>query len=324
MVLRFETIPSFDYSKTISDYVNQIDNYLSTCNTLPNQSIRTILRKNTNIKSIHSSISIEGNTLSLLKIKDTINGKPVEGPFDEIVEAKNAIKAYGIIDKTDVMSVDCFLKIESIMMWGLVETNGFRDGKVVITDGDTVFYEPPEASEVPMMVDKLFDWCSASGYPLYLIAAVAHYYIEAIHPFRDGNGRMGRYWHSAMLRSHNKVFRMISIENAISHRQQEYYDVLEKCQKDNDCTRFIEFMLELTLSSLKSLSRMLEPRMSALLTSMGNKPMTSAQIMETLGLKDRKHFRTTYLRPALECGFIAMTEPDSPNSPAQKYVRLVF
>ena len=324
MALIYESIPTFKYSKLISDLINQINDALTTCDDNTDKSIRTILRKNSHIKSIQSSIAIEGNTLSLLKIKDTINGKIVEGPFDEIVEAKNAIKAYDLIDKTEIMSVDCFLKIESIMMWGLVDTNGFRDGKVVITDGETIYYEPPEASQVPGMVEKLFDWCSTSGYPLYLIAAVAHYYIEAIHPFRDGNGRMGRYWHSAMLRKQSKVFRMVSIENAISRRQQDYYDILEKCQKENDCTGFIEFMLELTLSSLQSLSRMLEPRMSALLTSMGSKPMTSAQIMNKLGLKDRKNFQSSYLRPALECGFIAMTEPDSPHSPSQRYVRLVF
>ena len=324
MALIYESIPTFKYSKLISDLINQINDALTTCDDNTDKSIRTILRKNSHIKSIQSSIAIEGNTLSLLKIKDTINGKIVEGPFDEIVEAKNAIKAYDLIDKTEIMSVDCFLKIESIMMWGLVDTNGFRDGKVVITDGETIYYEPPEASQVPGMVEKLFDWCSTSGYPLYLIAAVAHYYIEAIHPFRDGNGRMGRYWHSAMLRKQSKVFRMVSIENAISRRQQDYYDILEKCQKKNDCTGFIEFMLELTLSSLQSLSRILEPRMSALLTSMGGKPMTSAQIMDRLGLKDRKHFQSEYLRPALECGFVTMTEPNSPHSPSQRYVRLVF
>ena len=323
-MLKYECIPSFNYSKKISEYVHEIDDTLGTINNYSDTRLRNILKKSNHVKSVRSSIAIEGNTLTTQEIKSLMKEEEISGPFDEIVEAKNAIKAYDIIDKTEIMSVDCFLRIESIMMWGLVDTNGFRDGKVVITDGETIYYEPPEASQVPGMVEKLFDWCSTSGYPLYLIAAVAHYYIEAIHPFRDGNGRMGRYWHSAMLRKQSKVFKMVSIENAISRRQQDYYDILEKCQKENDCTGFIEFMLELTLSSLQSLSRILEPRMSALLTSMGGKPMTSAQIMDRLGLKDRKHFQSEYLRPALECGFVAMTEPDSPHSPSQRYVRLVF
>lgn len=324
MALRYENIPSFGYTKRISELIYDIDAALDSCTDDGDKTIRSVLRKNTFAASVQSSTAIEGNTLGLQKIKEMIRGKTVDGSFDEIVEAKDAIKAYDLIDKTNITSVDCFLKIESIMMWGLVETNGYRDGRVVITDGETIFYEPPEASEVPAMMDRLFDWCAASRYPLYLIAAVAHYYIEAVHPFRDGNGRMGRYWHSAVLHRQDKVFRMVSIENAIYRRQQDYYDILEECQKAEDCTHFIEFMLELTLSSLQSLSHILEPRMSALLTAMGNKPMSSKQIMDSLGLRDRANFQTCYLRPALEYGFIAMTEPESPHSPTQKYVRLVF
>lgn len=230
MILKVEDIPEFEFTKRISELCKDIDDLVESSQDLGDKSIISILRKTANVRSINSSLAIEGNGLGFMKIRDTIEGKPVEGPFDEIVEAKNTVKAYSVIDRVDVFSVDCFLKTESIMMWGLVEENGFRDSKVVVTDGTKVHYEAPDASEVGPMVDRLFDWCRSSGYPMYLTAAVAHYYVESIHPFRDGNGRMGRYWHSAMLRKQDRIFRMISVENSARKHRQEYYDVLERCQ----------------------------------------------------------------------------------------------
>jgi len=324
MILEINDIPRFQFTKSISDLCRDIDDLLESSQDLGDKGIVSILRKTTNVKSINSSLAIEGNSLGFMKIRDTIEGKAVEGPFDEIVEAKNAVKAYSLIDRTDVYSADCLLKVESIMMWGLVEENGFRDSKVVVTDGAKIYYEAPDASQVESMVGRLLDWCRGSGYPLYIVAAVAHYYIESIHPFRDGNGRMGRYWHSAMLRKQDKLFRMVSVENEIRRHQQEYYDVLERCQEVQDCTEFVEFALTLTKSALGDLSHLLDPHISALLRSMGTKPVSSAELMSKMGLRDRVNFQTNYLRPAVEHGFVEPTDPEHPRNPHQKYRRIVF
>ena len=324
MSLKYSDIPKFDYSKKIALADEAIRAIIDSQKGRVCGDIRPVLRKTARINSIQSTIAIEGNSLGFLKVKDLIDCKSVEGPFDEITEAKNAIEAYRLIGKTDIMSVDCFLKIESIMMWGLVEENGFRDGKVVIAEGEKIIYEPPEAGEVASMIDRLFDWCSSSGYPLHITSAVMHYYIEAIHPFRDGNGRMGRFWHSAMLRKESKLFRLVSIENAIRNRQQDYYQVLERCQTASDCTEFIEFMLDIVLSSLMTLTHIMEPKMAAILMAIGSKTMSSSEIMSKLGLKDRGHFQKEYLRPALDYGFIEMTDPESPRSPTQKYRGIIL
>ena len=324
MILKVEDIPKFNYSKKISELSKTIEGYLNSDDSYADKTIETVLRKTTRIHSVHSTTAIEGNTLGLLRVKDTIDGKPVEGPFDEIAEVKGALNAYKLIDKVDITSIDCFLKIESIMMWGLVEENGFRSGDVVIAEGDSVIYRPPKASDVEDLMARLFEWCSSSGLPGYIAGAIMHYYIEAIHPFRDGNGRMGRFWHSAILRRQDRRFRMVSIENAILRHQDDYYRVLEECQADFDCTGFVEFMMELTASVFGDVKHILEPKMSALLRAMGDKPMSSAEIMKKMGLKDRAHFQSVYLGPAIGYGFVAMSDPEHPHSPTQKYRRLVF
>jgi len=323
MILEIGDIPKFRFTKSVSALCGDIDGILESLGSSCSD-VSSALRKATRAKSICSSLEIEGNTLGIVKIREILAGKDVQGSFDDVVEAKNAVKAYSEIDRTDVFSMECFLKIESVMMWGLVEENGFRESKVVVTDGTKIYYEAPDASLVEPMVSRLFEWCRNSGYPMYLTAAIAHYYIESIHPFRDGNGRMGRYWHSAMLRKQDRLFRMVSIENAARTHQQEYYDILERCQSVQDCTEFVEFMLMLTNSALEELSYLLDTRISALLRAMGTKPLSSAQIMDRMGLRDRVNFQTKYLRPAVDHGFVELTDPEHPRNPHQKYRRIVF
>ena len=321
MKLQINQIPSFNYTKKIDnliDSIKLISKELQSVKAVPS-AVR--LRKVSKIRSVNSTLAIEGNGLSYLDVRDTINGKTVEGPFDEVLEVKNASKAYDEIASVDVFSQDDFLRIEGIMMWALVEKNGFRTDSVCIAEGDRISYVAPPADEVPEMMGRLFSWCRESGYPMPVVASVFHFYIESIHPFRDGNGRMGRYWHAAMLSRSDRVFRMVSLESAVRKNRSRYYDVLEECQKDMDCTPFVEFMLELTLGSLEELRLLLDPRISAMLKRMGDAPMKASEIMRKMGLSDRNNFRRLYLDPALKCGLAEMTEPDKPRSRNQMYRR---
>lgn len=206
-------------------------------------------------------------------------------------------------------------------MWDLVEESGFRTHKVGIYEEDGLVYLAPPAEEVRGLMERLLDWCESSNFSPTVTAAVAHFYIESIHPFPDGNGRMGRMWHFAILHQYDPIFDLIPIESRIHRHQKEYYETLERCQHMNvqDCTGFIEFCLDMNIESLTDLLHLKDPNISRLLDTIGAKPMSATQIMKKMGLSSKQHFLRNYMRPAIEYGFVSMTEPNSPHSCRQKY-----
>ena len=283
------------------------------------------LRRTSDLRSINSSLAIEGNELDILRMRDVINGRTVEGPFDEILETKNAIRAYDEVRDADLWSVDDFLRIHGTMMFGCVEQEGFRTHGVCIAEGDgRVVYVAPGHDQVEPMVRRLFDWCRDSDYPAPVTAAIAHYYIESVHPFPDGNGRIGRLWHSEVLHRWDPVFDLVPIETKIRGSQDEYYAVLERCQhhERQDCTGFIEFCLAMNVGSLTDVLHLKDPRMSRLMDAMGPDPMTSSEIMGRMGMRHKPYFMANYMRPAIEWGLVSMTEPGSPHSRYQRYRRM--
>ncbi len=259
--------------------------------------------------------------MSLTDIRDIINGKTVEGSFDQIVEIKDAIEAYALIEQVDPCSIDDLVQVHDVMTFGQLEHGGFRECPIGVFEGDKVIYRAPEPNMVPEMISRLFEWLSTTESPAVIKAAVAHYYIESIHPFEDGNGRMGRYWHTLILTRYDKIFDMVSLESKIGQRQNEYYSSLEDCQsaEPQDCTQFIDFCLDSTISALEDLLHLKDPRIHAILTVLDDGPKTTTELMSSLKLKDRSNFRNGYLIPAMEYGFVEMTEPDKPNSPKQRY-----
>lgn len=211
------------------------------------------LRKNNQIKTIHSSLAIEGNSLSVEQITDIINGKRVLAPEKDILEVNNAIKLYNDLTIFDSCSVESLLKAHKILMQGLVEDNGkWRKGNAAIFKGTEIIHFAPPASRVSLLMQDLFNFINKNdGTSEIIKACIFHYEFEFIHPFSDGNGRIGRLWQQLLLMQTNKIFEYISVESLIRNNQSEYYSVLSKCDKLGESTLFIEFMLDQIVTALR-------------------------------------------------------------------------
>lgn len=316
-----EDIPEYEVTSGIMRKIFDVERLLVSIDYLSDKRIIARLRKESRIKSVSSSLAIEGNELGPFVVRDIINGKNVEGPFDEILEIKNAINAYRDAEKADPWSIEDFLMVAEDMMFGLVEHDGYRRYGTGVFEGDVLRYKAPEYELVPAMMDRLFEWGRRSESHPLVKAAVVHYYIEAIHPFEDCNGRMGRLWHSVILNRFDRSFGMVPVESGIRAVQDDYYRVISKCDELGDCTRFIDLMLDVTIRSLKNVLHALDPNMRRLLEAMESRPMTMKEIMDAMGLRDRANVSRLYIRPALEYGLIEMTEP--PRSPKQRYRRIL-
>lgn len=202
------------------------------------------LRKANRIKTIHSSLAIEGNNLSEGQVADIINGKTVVAPIREIQEVKNAIRVYDIYDSLDAFKEKDLLKAHSIMMEALIDFPGrYRSGGVGVYGDKGLVHMAPPPQRVPELMGSLFEWLDKAEDNLLVRSCVFHYEFEFIHPFMDGNGRTGRLWQSLILGKLNPVFNHLPVENMIHANQQEYYDAIGASTAKGDSGPFIEFML---------------------------------------------------------------------------------
>jgi Fic family protein len=214
----------------------------------------TKLRKANRIKSIQSSLWIEGNSLSEVQVSDIINNKRVLGSEKDIREVKNAIEVYESLGEFRYDNLKSYLKAHKLLMKGLVENPGvFRTKGVGVFKGEIVAHVAPPAWNVENLMQELFKYLKTSNDNLIIKSCVFHYEMEFIHPFMDGNGRMGRLWQTVILMKENPVFEFLPIEHEIKIKQQNYYDALGKSDKEGVCTVFVEFMLEKIKVSLTKL-----------------------------------------------------------------------
>ncbi len=212
------------------------------------------LRKSNRIKTIHSSLQIEGNTLSLEQVSALIDNKRVLGPQKDVTEVLNAIMVYDQLPTFDHKNEKSFLKAHKILMDGLVNNNGkYRKSEVGIMKGSKLAHVAPPAENVPFLMKDLFSYLKTSADPVLIKSSVFHYETEFIHPFSDGNGRMGRMWQTVILMTEFPVFEYLPFETLISKKQKEYYAALSKSDKDGYSTSFIEFMLHTLNESLEEL-----------------------------------------------------------------------
>lgn len=211
------------------------------------------LRRQNRVRSIADSLAIEGNSLSLEQTTAIFDNKRVIGPKAEILEIQNAIKAYAKASAWKAHVEKDFKSAHAILMTGLLPTAGkYRPGAVGIIKGSKVSHVAPGAKQLPILMANLFRFAAKirDTHPL-ILGAVVHYEIEFIHPFEDGNGRIGRLWQHVILRNYHPFFAHVPFESFIRQRQKDYYATLEKCDKTGDCTLFVEFSLQTLIAALK-------------------------------------------------------------------------
>lgn len=326
--------PLFHMTDKITYLIAEISEQVGRITVLQEGTISPHLRRGNRIRTIHSSLAIENNSLSLEQVTAILEGKRVLGNPNEIKEVQNAYEAYELMLRLNPLSVNDLLKAHKLMMQGLVPENGrFRSREVGIFAGKTLVHMALPAEFVPEHIHNLLAWYKASELHPLVKSAVFHYEFECIHPFADGNGRMGRMWHSLLLGKWKEMFFWLPIEELIQSRQKEYYDTLGIADKKADSSGFVELMMEIIRDSLNEVAvvgRSTDQdsdqvtdqdknQIDRIISVIGEDTLSAAEIMARLGLSHRPTFRKNYLNPALEQNLIERTIPDKPNSRNQKY-----
>lgn len=249
-------MPPFKITAKIIELISRISEKIGEINSLENSPHHVELRKQNRIKTIHSSLAIESNSLSIEQITAIIEGKRVLGAPNEILEVKNAIQAYELLLSLNPYEEKDLLKAHSLMMKDLVNRRGkYRNDGVGIFDGENVVHLAPPADRVPHLMGDLFDWLKKSDAHPLIKSCVFHYEFEFIHPFQDGNGRMGRLWQTVILKEWKDVFAWLPVETLVKENQADYYKALSTSDSDADSTLFTEFMLSMILSAVEEIIR---------------------------------------------------------------------
>ncbi len=214
------------------------------------------LRRANKIKTIHSSLAIEGNTLTESQVSDLLDGKRVVAPVRQIQEVKNAIATYDLIAELNPFEAGDLLRAHKVLMSALDDRPGrFRQGGVGVFAGDQCIHMAPPADRVPSLMNELFNWLKKAEDHLLIRSCVFHYEFEFIHPFADGNGRMGRLWQSLILGQLHEAFLALPVESIVHDNQQAYYDAINESTKRAGCGAFINFMLTEIYEALKVYQR---------------------------------------------------------------------
>jgi len=315
--------PPYTITPTILNMAAKISENVGRLSVLADADKALQLRRINRIRTIHGSLAIEGNTLSEVQITAVLDGKRVAAPPREIKEARNAIAVYDCMGRWRPTVEADLIEAHRGLMKGLIDDAGaYRRGGVGVMGGGEVLHMAPPASRVQKLMHDLFMWLNASDDHPLITSSVFHYEFEFIHPFADGNGRMGRLWQTLILTCWNRLFAHIPVESLVHEYQTDYYQALQDSTNAADSAPFIEFMLRMILDAISLLTPQVAPQATPQvqqLLAVLDGEMSRAQLQYAIGLKDRKSFREGYLAPALAIGLIEMTLPGKPNSPLQKY-----
>ncbi len=290
-------IPPFTITARTIDLISQISEAVGEINSLESSPRQVELRKKNRIKTIQSSLAIENNSLSVEQITAIIEGKRVLGSPNEILEVKNALNAYELLLTLNPFSEKDLLKAHKFMMANLVSQSGkYRSGGVGVFDGSGIVHLAPPAERVPFLMSDLFAWLKKSDVHPLVKSCVFHYEFEFIHPFEDGNGRIGRLWQSVILKHWKDVFAWLPVETLIKENQEAYYMALSTSDSDAESTKFIVFMLELILKTIneilvneKKITQKIDVKITAnqkkiLETVMKNPFLTQEELAKIVGI----------------------------------------
>ena len=254
--------------------------------------------------------------------------------LEEVQEVRNAIKAYEAFQQWQPSQEVDLLQAHQVLMTGLIDEVGqYRHGGVGVMSGDRVVHMAPPANQINRLMADLLDWLNDSDIHPLIQSSVFHYEFEFIHPFADGNGRMGRLWQTLILSRWNPIFANIPVESLIYQNQKAYYEALQASTDRTDSAPFIEFILQMILDAILSsndaaqasdhvtaqASVQVSDHVQRLISLLGQDDYTLAELMQFVGLTHRATFQKNYLNPAIEAGLIERTIPDKPKSPKQKY-----
>jgi Fic family protein len=316
--------PPYSVTPAIYNAVAEISELVGRYTATTETRLTPMLRRGNRIRTIQASLAIENNTLTVEQVTAVIDGKRVMGLPREIQEVRNAFTAYEKMDIWNPASVNDLLTAHGLMTAGLIDESGvFRNSGVGIYKGKELIHMAPPADRVHGLMSDLMAWFASTGEHPIVASCIFHYEFEFIHPFSDGNGRLGRLWQTLILSKWKPLWAYLPVETIISEQQQQYYDLLGKADAAGDATPFVEFMAQVLKQALAKAITMevtIEVAMEVKrIIGVLNGEMKRKEIQSALKLKNDDHFRLAYLLPALTDGFIEMTQPDSPKSPTQRY-----
>ncbi len=318
--------PPYTITPAILNLVAEIGEMVGRYTVLAEQNLTPLLRRENRIRTIQASLAIENNTLTLEQVTAVIDGKRVLGHPREIQEVLNAFAAYEAMVAWQATSQEDLLAAHGLLMSALIDGAGiFRAADVGIFRGEQLVHMAPPANRIPHLMDDLLSWLERTNEHPLVASCVFHYELEFIHPFADGNGRMGRLWQTLILRNWKPLLAYLPVETVIRERQEAYYRVLAEADERADATPFIEFMLSAVRDTLREavstdqVAGHVTDQVALLIEAIGTHELSSADLLKALGLSHRPTFRDNYLNPALEGGWIERTHPASPRSPTQRY-----
>jgi len=322
--------PPYEINTSIINKVAIIMKMIGKFSSMNTLSSQPLLRKKNQIKSIHSSLAIENNQLSESQVKDLINGKLVIGPQKDILEVQNAIKVYEKIQDINPYTQKDLLRYHRLLMTSLVvDAGSYRKGQVGVFDDEKAIFMAPSADRVPSLMNQLYDYLNHYDENIFIKSCVFHYEFEFIHPFSDGNGRMGRLFQTCLLAKEEELFYYLPVESIIKKKQQAYYDAISKSNLEGSSNAFIEFMLDAIIETMNETikqSNIEKGSLSIQAKKLLNVfeegvPYTTIELMDKVGIKSRSSFKKNYLDPLLESGMIEMTIPNKPMSRNQRYIK---